>query len=120
MKSFKATVLSDLEHVFQNDGEFSEKMNIIYGKMRFIARGVLDKSETVSQGFSSLQYGTKHLAEADLGLSEIDARLFVNVCDFKGTPKSKTEIVINAERFKISKVSEEMGEYVLYLSRFDD
>ena len=120
MKSFKEAVLSDLEHVFQNDVEFSEELKIIYGKVRFVARGVLDKSETVSQGFSSLQYGTKHLSEADLGLSEIDARLFVNVCDFKGTPKSKTEIITNAERFKIERVSEEMGEYVLYLSRFDD
>lgn len=105
--NFKAQITSDIKKVFHNSKEFAEVQEIYYNGKLIKAPVVIDYSEE-----NEKKAGNGNIDS----LLSCDLLVFVPLEELEKVPRRGQEIEVSGEIYTITKVKNEVGEVVIYLS----
>lgn len=105
--NFKAQITSDIKKVFHNSKEFAEVQEIYYNGKIIKATVVIDYSEE-----NEKKAGNGNVES----LFSNDLLVFISLEELGKVPRRGQEIEINGEIYLITKVKNEVGELVIYLT----
>lgn len=109
--NFKEQLKADLAAVFHNTDEFAEVMTFFYNGKKYAPPVIFDEASV-----------PRTVPESDhaVGIYDLDATLYVNGKSIDFSPREGARIEIKNEYYKILKVKNECGEYVIELKRYDE
>lgn len=110
--NFKDQLKSDLKTVFLNTKEFGELLNVFYAGESYIIPGVIDYTDAQDR---------KRLRNDNVdGITEIAAKLYLDLSDLKITPRQGASIEVGDDVYKIARSITEFGQIILDLERLDE
>ena len=116
--NFKEQLKTDLAEVFHNTDEFAEDMTFFYNGKEYTAPVIFDEAASPR----TAPNGSAGVPEYDhaVGIYDLDATLYVNEKSIDFSPREGANVEIKNEYYKILKVRNECGEYVIELKRYDE
>lgn len=109
---------NDLKNIFHNTNEFAETKNIVYDNKNFSIpiivtyNGTQDKSRLVAE--------INNVAGNAEGIFSIDLVIYIPFSCLGFMPKKGFNMKLDNDVYRILKVEDRLGEFVLYLERYDE